>query len=71
MGKTRSAATIDLQTGFAKTAGSREAHLNQTRVLDGYAIRDLQACCGLARGQAVAMINPARGSAAVSLRKGL
>lgn len=66
MGKRRHAATIDLSRGFAKTAGSRDAHLNQQRVVDGHAIRDLQKFYDLSRGQAIAMINPTRGNTAFS-----
>lgn len=62
MGK-RTKPSIDLATGFASSCGSnsRDSYLNQQRVLDSIAIRDLQGM-GFDKGQATAMIDPKRGS---------
>ena len=60
MGK-RTVPTI-LEKDFAETAGTRHGHISQTRRLTGDAIRDLQDCTNLPKGQATAMLYPKGGS---------
>ena len=60
MGK-RHTPTI-LENHFAETADNRHGHISQTRRLTGDAIRDLQECAQLAKGQATAMLYPKGGS---------
>lgn len=57
---------IDLEDGFAKVANTRDGHVNQMRVMNGQAVRDLQRF-GLSKGQATAMLDPKRGSRCVGL----
>lgn len=68
MGKSRGS-TVNLEAGFTGAARTRESHLNQIRVVDGRAVRDLQQYEGLSRGQATAMVSPKRGSRCTGYEK--